>query len=223
MGGGYQLLVKLSNFVMTYDLSDLSIRFGTREGIVLQLEQSNSIQTILRALVPAGDPGTVPVIIVNQNHQQNSAAFGFEYIDDRIPEVENFFPIQVYADGGHPIQVTIVKFPDGTGMDEVSIEMEDLSSGQSLGSPFQPEMIEMNGVTKDGHARTRVTFLTQAQLAVKDGLVKVQITVRGKYIDFELDYKAVPIGPAIISAVKPIEVMCTDTGQRVSIEQAGRL
>ena len=52
---------------------------------------------------------------------------------------------------------------------------------------------------------------------MKDGLVKVQITVRGKYIDFELDYKAVPIGPAIISAVKPIEVMCTDTGQRVSI------
>ena len=86
-----------------------------------------------------GDPGIVSVRFYNRKRLQNVATFEFEYIDDRIPEVEDASPFQVYCDGGYEVRVIVIKFSEDTTREAVSIEVQDSSSGLSIGDPFKPK------------------------------------------------------------------------------------
>jgi hypothetical protein len=217
MDGGYEISITLSNFVITYNILDLVIEFGPNQGIVTQMDQSNSLQTQLKALVPSGDPGTIVVSIYHRNHSENGATFEFEYIDTRIPFVEYVSSTQVYSDGGHKIQADVAKFPGSTKAEEVIIAMQDAASGEPLGDSFKPDTVDALEQSQDGYARLRFSFLTLARNGSQDALVRVKISVRGKEVDFELSYIATPTGVPVISNVNPSGADCTDLSQKVII------
>jgi hypothetical protein len=217
MDGGYEISITLSNFVITYNILDLVIEFGPNQGIITQMDQSNSLQTQLKALVPSGDSGTLIVSIYHRNHPENEATFEFEYIDTRIPVVEHVSSTQVYSDGGHEIQVDVANFPGNTRAEEVNIAMQDAASGQPLSESFKPANVESLEQSQDGYARLRFSFLTLARDGNQDALVRVIFSVRGKQVDFELSYIATPTGAPVISKVNPSGADCTDLSQKVIV------
>jgi hypothetical protein len=217
MDGGYEISITLSNFVITYNILDLVIEFGPNQGIVTQMDRSNSLQTQLKALVPSGDSGTIMVSIYHRNHPENEATFEFEYIDTRIPVVEYVSSTQVYSDGGQKIQADVARFPGNTKAEEVNITMQDAASGQPLGGSFKPVTVEALELSQDGYARLRFSFLTLARDGNQDALVRVILSVRGKKVDFELSYIATPTGVPVISNVTPSGADCTDLSQKVII------
>jgi hypothetical protein len=217
MDGGYDISITLSNFVITYNILDLVIEFGPNQGIITQIDQSNSLLTQIKALVPSGDSGTVLVSIYHRNHPENEATFEFEYIDTRFPVVEQVSPIQVYSDGGHEIQVDIAKFPGNTKAEDVTIAMQDAASGQPLGASFKPVTVGALEQSEDGYARLRFSFLTLARDGNQHALVRVILSVRGKQVNFELSYIATPSGAPVISKVNPSVADCTDLSQKVIV------
>jgi len=216
MDGGYQISIAVSNFIITYNILELVIEFGSNRGIIIKMDQSDSIQTKLTALVPAGDPGTIKVSIYNRNHRANEATFAFEYIDTRIPVVEYVSPTQVYSDGGYQIHADIAKFPGDTKVEEAIIQMQD-ASGQALGFSFQPDAVEQVGISQDGHVLLRFSFLTQGLQGNMDASIRVILLVRGKTAEFELSYLSTPTGAPVIYNVNPSEAACTDLSQKVTL------
>ena len=217
MSGGDEITVILTNFVITYQLSDLAIVFGDQHGTIIGLEQSNRVMTKIKALVPPGAPGTVNVSLANQNHPQNYAIFGFEYIDDRIPEVQDVVPFTVYADGGYQIMVTIENFPHDLGLEEISIHMRVAATGLQLGPSFQPQTLDVHDL-RDDRVVTRIAFLTKNLVnATGSTSVRARIAAREKAVDFSLQYMAVPAGPPAILWMQPMEGMCNDGRQSVSV------
>ena len=181
------------------------------------MDQSNSLQTQLKALVPSGDSGTLKVSMYHRNHPENEATFEFEYIDTRIPVVEHVSSTQVYSDGGHEIQVDVAKFPGNTKAEDVNIAMQDAASGQPLGASFKPVTVGALEQSEDGYARLRFSFLTLARDGNQHALVRVILSVRGKQVNFELSYIATPSGAPVISKVNPSVADCTDLSQKVIV------
>jgi len=218
MAGGYSLMVSLTGFVMTYDLADLSIIFGEQEGTIAVLEQSTRTRTKLKAIVPPSqDPGLVDVSIFNRHHPQNQAVFEFEYIDDNVPEVVEVVPFTVYADGGHPVRLTVANLPPDLALDEVNITIRELSSGDELGPAFRPQSLQ-GRVLADGSFSVEIVFLTQGLRNVSaSALVSTRIAARGKAAACTIGYEGVPSGPPVILWLQPSEGLCHDSSQSVSV------
>jgi len=107
--GGYQLIVSVSGFSITYDMEDISIVFGSgpeREAQVLLLEQSDSHGTTVGALVPPGDPGVVQVMVSN-DAQGSSVSFEFEYLENSDSEVESRIPSLAYPYGSYDVSAFV--------------------------------------------------------------------------------------------------------------------
>lgn len=211
-------MISLTEFVMTYDLADLSIMFGDQEGIITVLEQSTSMRTQLKAIVPPSqDPGLVDVSISNRRHPQNQAVFEFEYVDDSIPEVVEVVPFTVYADGGHPVHLTVTNLPFDLALDEVQITLRDLSTDEELGPAFKPKSLQGRELA-DSSSSTSIVFLTQSLRNVSDSsLVIARIAARGKEIACTIRYERVPSGPSVILWLQPSEGLCHDSSQSVSV------
>jgi hypothetical protein len=218
MGGGYSIMVSVTDFVMTYDLGDLFITFGDQEGTITVLEQSTSSRTVLMASVPTSQyPGLIDVSIINQRHPQNPAVFQFEYIDDRIPLVVDVVPSTVYSDGGHTVRMTLKRLPPDLTPDEVTITMRELSSDDELGPTFQPQSLQVIELA-DGSFSTRIVFLTQGLSNVSaSALVEAHVVARGKVVACIIDYERVPSGPPVILWLQPSEGLCHDSSQTVSV------
>ena len=218
MAGGYLISVILYNFIITYDISKLSIQFGKQSGEIFQLQQSNSAVTKFSALVPPGDPGIVIVTIQHDDFPQNVAEFSFEYIDDRIPEVLSVSRFKVYADGGYDIRLVTTKFPSDLEPSEVTIEMMDAGTGQLLGDNItaieESTRIEQASASEDDFV---IVFKTPAVDIDADTAVRARVVARGRFAEFDLQVKVVPTGPPQITPMQPLTGFCTKGGQKFSL------
>jgi len=227
MAGGYPLLISISGFPITYNMHDISIVFGSGPGWaaqVLLIEQSNSKGTKVRALVPAGDPGVVEVMVSN-TATGSSAYFSFEYVDDSIPEVESIAPFLVYADGSTKVTTVVLNLPQDLSIDEIIITAELAVTKMVFGDRINPESLKRDGETGEGVSRNKITFLPQG-LSGADRCtvdlpcyVSIGLSARGKSVFFDLAYIRVPTGAAILETKDPavLEGQCTASGQKITV------
>jgi len=224
MGGGYPVSISISGFPITYDVDDISIKFGSKPAQVLLLEQSNSKKTIVYALVPSGDPGNVQLTVSSISNTV-VASSEFNYLDDSIPEIESIAPFQVYADGSTEVTAIVLNLPTALSTAEISITSE--LSQAVFGNTIQPVKLESDGETEEGVSRTRITFVPQelpvnlaAGCSVEQPCpVMIGMIARGKAAYIDMAYVSVPTDPVQITPKDPavLEGLCTTSGRKITL------
>ena len=111
----------------------------------------------------------------------------FEYIDDKIPEIESVLPFRMYADTPARVTVVALNLPDDLLAEEISIGFELASSKTSFGALVSPSgELMMDRVNSDGLLRTRLSFhpepFNDAEACIFDApcIVTVELAARGR-------------------------------------------
>eukprot|EP00961_Rhodomonas_salina_P165465 2229310-Rhodomonas_salina.1 len=100
--------VQLSNFALVYQPSDVQVKVmlasdgGDIFATVLQVMESSSVRTRIEFELPGipAAPDEYPIAVYPSRNSNNTGTFMFEFLGVNLPYVENYFPSQLYAEGG---------------------------------------------------------------------------------------------------------------------------
>ena len=187
--GGGLLAVKLTNFPVVYEKSEMIARFGSTPAEVTKLLVSDCNRTLIYIRIPAGDVGQVVVHVSFDNFM---GTFDFLYVDDLLPYIRSYAPSSVYVDDVEEIVAEVVDLPKGCVNIQRDIQISIQSINGMQGILKRWEIIEQH------EEYFKMSFVFQA--TGLPGKASVSLSFCGKTArTFYLEYLKMPAANPIMS------------------------